>query len=1081
MKFSISSILLSFFILCTTASAQTPVFTLTASGPHHVVQGHYLFFNVTGTLTSGTDEHVTPSVSGLPNGATATWPNMIRFCCTTLLYQIADTDPVKISTSAATPVGVYPLTITFTATSGSMGSVLYTLYVDPVPVAPTPSPFPADVPLTSLAKWQSDMITHGRQHCVASEMGTWEGFVWYYDGTRVYYQIADYTGDPATWNPCAQMVKNMYRDYVLSNSALIPGYRIFPHGLAMDYQRTGDLQSKQAVAELAENSPWSAIADVSYIVDWGRSREAAYGLNANLANESLGAPHSPNRDDLVELIFGHFDQWFVSKSSLGPPQPFMVGLSSEALIGYWNVSRDPRVPAMLKLAADSMWANQWDSVNQDFPYTNDDGSQSVGVNYQGLNLLIAPLYGWLYQQTGLQRYREEGDQMFNSGVMGTGTDLDIGKQFSQNYRWSPKYVEWRSSGTSSSSSPSSSAPSISITSPTSAGSYSTASSTIAIAGSASSGAAINQVTWMTDQGANGAASGTTSWTASGIALKSGTNRITVTARDSADKQASATITITYTPPVTTTPVTTPPVTTPPVTTPAPTTPTTTGPPTIGITSPTSASTYTTSSSTVDIAGVASASGAITQVTWATDHGTGGTAGGTTVWSAYGIALQSGANRITVTAYDLAGNHTSATIVVTNTPPAGSAPTLSITSPTSAGVYSTSNNMIGIAGSASDSGMIASVTWATNRGSSGTANGTTAWSASGIALQSGGNRITVTAFDLAGNQASATIVVTYTPVTIDANTLPRAKVGIPYSYKLNATGGVTPLSWTGAQFPSGIGLNADGTITGTPQVTGTYTVDVAVHDNSSQVLASAALSLGIDPWVTFASAATLAPGPAASESIERATGWQLSVSTASATTIPLPTTLAGSTVTVHDAQGVDRLAPLYSVSPNQITFEVPAGTTPGPATVTVAGAGSTISGTLQIATVAPSLFTVNQDGLAAGDVQRINDAGQTVELLSQTDPTSGRIVAIPIDLGPATDQVYLSLYGTGMRQRTSLDAVKVTVGGVDVPVSYAGSQGTLIGLDQLNVLLPQELRGRGDVDVLVTVDGLTSNVVHIRVQ
>ena len=45
---------------------------------------------------------------------------------------------------------------------------------------------------------------------------------------------------------------------------------------------------------------------------------------------------------------------------------------------------------------------------------------------------------------------------------------------------------------------------------------------------------------------------------------------------------------------------------------------------------------------------------------------------------------------------------------------------------------------------------------------GTATGTTSWSVSGIALQSGANVLTVTARDAAGNTSTDTLTVTYTP-------------------------------------------------------------------------------------------------------------------------------------------------------------------------------------------------------------------------------------------------------------------------------------------------------------------------------
>ena len=50
----------------------------------------------------------------------------------------------------------------------------------------------------------------------------------------------------------------------------------------------------------------------------------------------------------------------------------------------------------------------------------------------------------------------------------------------------------------------------------------------------------------------------------------------------------------------------------------------------------------------------------------------------------------------------------------------------------------------------------------------------------------------------------------------------------------------------------------------------------------------------------------------------------------------------------------------------------------------------------------------------------------------------------------------------------------------MPVLSAGAQSQYAGLDQVNVELPGSLRGRGDVDVALAVDGKPANVVTIRV-
>ena len=88
--------------------------------------------------------------------------------------------------------------------------------------------------------------------------------------------------------------------------------------------------------------------------------------------------------------------------------------------------------------------------------------------------------------------------------------------------------------------------------------------------------------------------------------------------------------------------------------------------------------------------------------------------------------------------------------------------------------------------------------------------------------------------------------------------------------------------------------------------------------------------------------------------------------------------------------------------------------------------------------------------------------------------------MPIDLG-VDRPVYVSFYGTGIRNRTSLANVTLTINGVSAPVLYAGPAPNYSGLDQVNVGLPLVLRGSGEVNVVLTVDGQASNVVTINVR
>ncbi|MBX3279172.1 MAG: VWA domain-containing protein [Acidobacteria bacterium] len=238
-------------------------------------------------------------------------------------------------------------------------------------------------------------------------------------------------------------------------------------------------------------------------------------------------------------------------------------------------------------------------------------------------------------------------------------------------------------------------------------------------------------------------------------------------------------------------------------------------------------------------------------------------------------------------------------------------------------------------------------------------------------------------------------------------------------------------------------------------------------------------------VATVSAANFVGGNIADESIAAAFGSDLATRTEAATTTPLPDDLAGTTVTVRDANGVDRRAALFFVSAMQINFQIPPGTLDGPASITVrSGDGAVSVGAIQIQRVAPGIFTANIDvtGLAAAQIFRLKgDGAQSFEEVAQFDPGQGRFVPIPIDLGPESDQVFLVLYGTGIRYRSDLSAVTATVGGSAAAVLFAGAQGGFVGLDQINLPLSRSLIGRGEITVMLTVNGIDANAVKITMK
>ena len=235
-----------------------------------------------------------------------------------------------------------------------------------------------------------------------------------------------------------------------------------------------------------------------------------------------------------------------------------------------------------------------------------------------------------------------------------------------------------------------------------------------------------------------------------------------------------------------------------------------------------------------------------------------------------------------------------------------------------------------------------------------------------------------------------------------------------------------------------------------------------------------------PTLSNVSAASFQGPTLAPESIASVFGTKLATQTAQAKSLPLPASLGGTTMTVVDSAGVSRAAPLFYVSPGQVNYALPAGMAAGEAQVTVtAENGTASSANVPVAAVAPGLFTINSSGLAAGGLVRVHGGVATNEDIFQIG-NSGAIVPKPINLGSAGDQVFLILYGTGIRAAGTA-GVAVGIGGVFASVSYAGIQGGYTGLDQVNVLLPPSLAGRGDVTIQLTANGIAANPVHVTIQ
>jgi len=186
----------------------------------------------------------------------------------------------------------------------------------------------------------------------------------------------------------------------------------------------------------------------------------------------------------------------------------------------------------------------------------------------------------------------------------------------------------------------------------------------------------------------------------------------------------------------------------------------------------------------------------------------------------------------------------------------------------------------------------------------------------------------------------------------------------------------------------------------------------------------------------------------------------------------------SSVMVTDSQGNTQSATINVVTPNQVNFYIPNNAAPGIATVTIGQQ----SGGVLIDRVAPGLYSADSTGTgvaAAGAA--IYSANGTITPQNVATCNSSGCAPVPLALGGPSDELIVTLYGTGLRGFSGLANVSAAIGTARAQVLYLGPQGQYAGLDQVNVVVPASLAGSGVVPIILRVDGQTANVVTISVK
>jgi uncharacterized protein (TIGR03437 family) len=192
-----------------------------------------------------------------------------------------------------------------------------------------------------------------------------------------------------------------------------------------------------------------------------------------------------------------------------------------------------------------------------------------------------------------------------------------------------------------------------------------------------------------------------------------------------------------------------------------------------------------------------------------------------------------------------------------------------------------------------------------------------------------------------------------------------------------------------------------------------------------------------------------------ESIVTVAGHNLAAESKTAQATRLPIDLAGTRVTINGIA-----APIFSVSPDRVSFLIPVNIEPGAATIAVRNSSGHYSiGAAQIVKAAPAIFETGEGA-----------EGNAVSLSGGTNLQFPRLKT------PGNNRPnILTIYGTGIRRLPGVaESVKVTIDGQPARVLYAGAQGMVRGLDQVTVETPGGIRTSGQLraEVAISINGVT---------
>ncbi len=227
-----------------------------------------------------------------------------------------------------------------------------------------------------------------------------------------------------------------------------------------------------------------------------------------------------------------------------------------------------------------------------------------------------------------------------------------------------------------------------------------------------------------------------------------------------------------------------------------------------------------------------------------------------------------------------------------------------------------------------------------------------------------------------------------------------------------------------------------------------------------------------PAITgIVNSASFAVGPQAGGTLFSIFGQNLAGSTTQATTMPLPTQLAGVSLTINSIP-----VPLLFVSPGQINAQVPYGIPVGSSQMALTTGGISYSAVpFEITNVSPGLFII-ADGTGRGAIEN-----QDYSVNSPQNPAApgSTIMAYFTGEGSVSPAVTTGAPAPRSPLSTAVAASSATIGDQPAQISFTGVTPTLAGVAQMNITVPN--LAPGSYPLVLTVGGMTTNAGQVAIR